>query len=151
MSVLNLIRSELLNSPCYLNNTDEVAHRLHANELPWSAITNDSIDLNFYPENQLKIQLQEQLAARYQINPEQLTLTRGSDDGIDLLTRLFLKANQDALMQFPPTFSMYAFYVRLQQAQLIECPLDPSNNFPLITSAPPIPVPRVRQANTDEF
>jgi histidinol-phosphate aminotransferase len=75
--------------------------------------------------------LQEQLAKRYQINNDQIVLTRGSDDGIDLLIRLFLSAGQDAFMQFPPTFSMYAFYVQLQQAQMIQCPLDPLNDFSL--------------------
>ncbi len=131
MSVLDLIRTELLESPSYNSGSDTMQHRLHANELPWSAITADSIGLNFYPETQLKMQLQEQLAQRYQISSDQIVLTRGSDDGIDLLVRLFLKARQDAFMQFPPTFSMYAFYVRLQQAQMIQCPLDLLTDFSL--------------------
>jgi histidinol-phosphate aminotransferase len=131
MSILNLIRSELLENPSSVAGEDQAQLRLHANELPWSVITADSIDLNFYPETQFKIQLQEQLAKRYQINSDQIVLTRGSDDGIDLIVRLFLKARQDAFMQFPPTFSMYAFYVRLQQAQMIQCPLDPLDDFSL--------------------
>lgn len=131
MSVLDLIRSELLASSPYNPGDDTMQHRLHANELPWSAISAGSLGLNFYPENRLKMQLQEQLAQRYQISSNQIVLTRGSDDGIDLLVRLFLKAGQDAFMQFPPTFSMYAFYVRLQQAQMIQCPLDPLTDFSL--------------------
>lgn len=131
MSILNLIRSELLDVPSYTTGEDMGQHRLHANELPWSAINADSIGLNFYPATQLKMQLQEQLAQRYQVDCEQITLTRGSDDGIDLIVRLFLNAGQDAFMQFPPTFSMYSFYARLQQAQILQCPLDPANNFAL--------------------
>ncbi|WP_454783924.1 histidinol-phosphate transaminase [Legionella sp. WA2024007413] len=129
MSVLNLIRPELLNKKPYVYNSAPKC-RLHANELPWSALNTD-IDLNFYPEKNLLDQLQEQLAKRYQVDSNQMVLTRGSDDGIDLITRLFLSAGQDACMQFSPTFSMYEFYVYLQNAQLIECSLNPCNNFEL--------------------
>lgn len=129
MSILNLIRPELLNSPNYVPGGEDLKYRLHANELPWTPIETRPIDLNFYPDTNLQNALQKQLAARYQIENEQLILTRGSDDGIDLVTRLFLKAGQDAFMQFSPTFPMYAFYVRLQQGELIECPLDPQDNF----------------------
>ncbi|WP_131794769.1 histidinol-phosphate transaminase [Fluoribacter gormanii] len=127
MSVLNLIRPELLNTQSYVHN-GAPKYRLHANELPWSALNTD-IDLNFYPEKNQLDQLQEQMAIRYQVDTNQIVLTRGSDDGIDLITRLFLSAGQDACMQFSPTFSMYAFYAYLQHAQLIECPTDPRNHF----------------------
>ncbi|ARB91534.1 histidinol-phosphate transaminase [Legionella longbeachae] len=128
MSVLNLIRPELLNSQVYLTNSGQINHRLHANELPWSALKMET-DLNFYPEKMVQEPLLKQLATLYQVEVNQLVLTRGSDDGIDLITRLFLSAGQDSCMQFPPTFSMYSFYAHLQQAQLINCPLDPLNCF----------------------
>ncbi|CEG56584.1 histidinol-phosphate transaminase [Legionella fallonii] len=131
MSILNLIRPELLNSPNYVPGGNNAQYRLHANELPWSPIETKPIDINFYPAIALQEEVQEQLAARYQVRSDQLVLTRGSDDGIDLVTRLFLTAGQDAFMQFPPTFPMYAFYVRLQQGELIQCLLDPANNFNL--------------------
>ncbi|KTC83509.1 pyridoxal phosphate-dependent aminotransferase [Legionella cincinnatiensis] len=128
MSVLNLIRPELLNNQAYIPISGQINHRLHANELPWSVL-NMEIDLNFYPEKMVQQPLLEQLAKLYQIDVDQLVLTRGSDDGIDLITRLFLSAGQDACMQFSPTFPMYSFYVHLQQAQLIDCPLKPLNCF----------------------
>jgi histidinol-phosphate aminotransferase len=130
MSVLNLIRAELLTSQAYMPGDDLLKHRLHANELPWSVLATD-IDLNFYPAKLMQNKLQEQLASRYLVNANQIVLTRGSDDGIDLITRLFLRAGHDACMQFPPTFAMYAFYLRLQQAQIIDCPLDLKHNFKL--------------------
>jgi len=129
MSILNLIRPELLNTPNYIPGGEDAAHRLHANELPWSPIELLDIDLNFYPKFALQKQLQENLASRFGVATDQLVLTRGSDDGIDLITRLFLTAGQDALMQFSPTFPMYAFYVRLQQAELIQCNLEQADNF----------------------
>lgn len=131
MSILNLIRPELLNSPSYIPGGNNAKYRLHANELPWAPIETKPVDVNFYPDASTQDKLQRQLAARYQVEQDQLVITRGSDEGIDLVTRLFLTAGQDALMQFPPTFPMYAFYVRLQQGELIQCPLDLSNNFNL--------------------
>ncbi|KTD57441.1 Histidinol-phosphate aminotransferase (Imidazole acetol-phosphate transaminase) [Legionella santicrucis] len=128
MSVLNLIRPELLNNQAYIPISGQISYRLHANELPWSVL-NTKIDLNFYPEKMAQQPLLEQLAKLYQVDVTQLVLTRGSDDGIDLITRLFLRAGQDACMQCPPTFPMYSFYAHLQQAQLIDCPLDPLNCF----------------------
>lgn len=130
MSILRLVRPEILKIQPYSSAKNSKTLRLHANELPWSALEN-SIDLNFYPEKDLQDQLQKQLAQCYQVEADQLMLTRGSDDGIDLVTRLFLNPGQDACMQFSPTFSMYSFYVSLQQAQLIECPLNSLNNFQL--------------------
>jgi len=135
MSILNLIRDELLNSPNVIPAGENLKYRLHANELPWSSISMDCLDLNFYPDSRLHMQLQDQLATRYQVEPDQIVLTRGSDDGIDLVTRLFLQAGQDAFMQCFPTFPMYAFYVRLQQGQMIQCPLDMMNNFNLSMDA----------------
>ena len=131
MSVLNLIRPELLNSQNYVPGGDRATYRLHANELPWSSVAEDSINLNFYPDSQPEYEILKLLANRYQVNQDQMVLTRGSDDGIDLVTRLFLIAGKDALLQFTPTFPMYAFYVRLQQAELIQGTLSESDNFSL--------------------
>ncbi|TAL60080.1 MAG: histidinol-phosphate transaminase [Legionella sp.] len=123
MSILNLIRPELLNTPNYVPGGDQAQYRLHANELPWSPLADEEVNLNYYPDNELLKELQSELADRYQVQKDQLVLTRGSDEGIDLITRLFMNA-KDALMQFPPTFPMYAFYVRLQQGELLQCPLN---------------------------
>lgn len=132
MSVLNLIRPELRDIPVYKGEED-AQYRLHANELPWSPIERSSY--NCYPSYEMQSQLKQKLASYYGIEESELVLTRGSDEGIDLLTRLFLRAGKDALLYFPPTFSMYAFYVRLQQAELLECPLNKADNFSLSLKA----------------
>jgi histidinol-phosphate aminotransferase len=127
MAILQLIRPELLNSHYEIPEDTLSACRLHANELPWSPLQTQDLDLHIYPEYAMQKELRTILAARYQIDENQLLLTRGSDDGIDLITRLFLTAGRDAFLQCSPTFPMYAFYVHLQQAQLLECPLDLNN------------------------
>ena len=123
MSVLDLIRPDLVSIQPYVINHEELDCKLHANELPWSPIAMANIDLNRYPASGLKNQLQMQLANYYQVKTDEIALTRGSDEGIDLLMRLFLRAGIDSIMQCPPTFPLYAFYAQLQQASVINCPL----------------------------
>jgi len=94
------------------------------NELPWSPIESQDSAFNHYPTPDVLSQLHDKLANRYQVSPSALLLTRGSDEGIDLLMRLFLRPGVDSILQCPPTFSMYAFYARLQQATVIDCCLD---------------------------
>ncbi|ASQ46127.1 histidinol-phosphate transaminase [Legionella clemsonensis] len=131
MSVLDLIRPDLLNIQPYVPTGDELEVRLHANELPWSPIEFKNVSLNHYPKASEQQEVQRLMADYFEVKPEQLVLTRGSDDGIDLIMRLFLRTGLDSILQCPPTFPMYAFYARLQQAQILNCPLDIDKNFEL--------------------
>ena len=130
MSVLELIRKELQGIRPYQPQEDTPACRLHANELPWSPIDHE-LSLNHYPCIKAQKDLQQQLACHYQVDASQLLITRGSDDGIDLLMRLFLSEGKNSVLQCPPTFPMYAFYAQLQNAWMINCPLEESNGFDL--------------------
>lgn len=130
MNILNLIRSELRELSPYLPMETGNYARLHANELPWCPISGNSMRLNHYPNGQEETKLQAQLAEIYGVDTTQTLITRGSDDAIDILCRLFLD-NGDAFLEFSPTFSMYAFFVRLQQAELIQCALQKSADFVL--------------------
>ena len=105
--------------------------RLHANELPWRAAEDASIaGLNRYPEPQARA-LIERLATLYAVAPEQLLISRGSDEAIDLLTRAFCAAQRDAVLVCPPTFGMYATAARIQGAPLIAVPLLAEHGFEL--------------------
>lgn len=94
---------------------------LNANESPWDD------GLNRYPEPQ-PLLLKDKLAAYYQVNPDTLLITRGSDEGIDLLMRLYCQPEQDAIVICPPTFGMYEVAAKLQRANIIKIPLL-QNNF----------------------
>jgi histidinol-phosphate aminotransferase len=133
MSVLNLIRPDLLTMKTYTPTGDDLNCRLHANELPWTPLSLNDLPLNHYPDMQEQKKLEAQIAERFQIKKEEMLLTRGSDDAIDFLMRFFLTARQDSFMQCPPTFPMYEFYSRLQQVETINCPLDAENDFQLST------------------
>lgn len=98
--------------------------RLHANEAPWRP-TGDSTaaGLNRYPEPQPQA-LIARLAALYGVPASSVLATRGSDEAIDVLSRIYLRAGADAILQCVPTFGMYQVAARIQGAGVFEIPLD---------------------------
>jgi histidinol-phosphate aminotransferase len=101
--------------------------RLHANELPWRHRGDPSeAGLNRYPEPQPHALL-EALASLYDVAPRNVLVGRGSDEGIDLLTRAFCRAGEDAVLICPPTFGMYSVSARIQGAEVVTAPLLPGS------------------------
>jgi len=105
--------------------------RLHANELPWRSLGDDSAaGLNCYPEPQ-PAELIAGLAQLYEVDPASVLATRGIDEGIDLLVRGFCRAGMDAVMVCPPAFVMYTIAARIQGAEVLNVPLRAENAFAL--------------------
>jgi histidinol-phosphate aminotransferase len=105
--------------------------RLHANELPWRGVDDESLaGLNRYPQPQARA-LIERLAKVYGVAPEALLVCRGSDEAIDLLVRAFCRASQDAVLVCPPTFGMYAVAAHIQGAGVVSVPLLEDQGFAL--------------------
>jgi histidinol-phosphate aminotransferase len=97
--------------------------RLHANEAPWRPTGDVSeAGLNRYPEPQ-PADLIQRLASLYQVPAECVLATRGADEAIDLLSRVYLRAGSDAILQPSPTFGMYQVSARIQGAAVYEVPL----------------------------
>jgi histidinol-phosphate aminotransferase len=96
---------------------------LNANESPLPSPADGGLSLHRYPEPQ-PAALRARMAELYHVRPDQLTVTRGSDEGIDLLVRAFCRAGLDAVLIAPPCFGMYAVCARLQNARLVEVPLE---------------------------
>lgn len=65
----------------------------------------------------------------YQVPPDHVLVTRGSDEGIDLLTRVFCRAGVDAILQCPPTFGMYRIAAETQGAAVISVPRKAASGF----------------------
>jgi histidinol-phosphate aminotransferase len=109
--------------------------RLHANELPWRAITDHTLaGLNRYPEPH-PAALAALLADLYGVMPRQALPCRGSDEAIDLLVRAFCAAGRDAVIVCPPTFGMYAVAARVQGAAVVAIPLLRDKGFALDVDA----------------
>ena len=115
----NLIRKDLHGFKGYSSarkEAQETKINLNANESPWSN------GLNRYPDQQPQA-LVKQLAGYFSVAEDSLLVTRGSDEGIDCLMRLFCQAGQDSIVICPPTFGMYRIAAQLQGAEVIEAPL----------------------------
>jgi len=105
--------------------------RLHANEAPWRPAGDaTAAGLNRYPEPQ-PAALIERLAALYEVPAGRVLATHGSDEAIDLLSRIYLRAGTDAILQCTPTFGMYQAAAQLQGAAVIEVPLERGHTFSL--------------------
>ena len=123
--LLSLARPELLTLKPYAHAAWlPTLTRLHANEAPWRP-EGDTTDagLNRYPEPQPEA-LVSRLAALYGVPTSHLLAARGSDEAIDLLSRLYLREGRDAILQCTPTFGMYQVAARIQGADVVEMPLD---------------------------
>jgi len=106
------------------------AIKLDANENPFVPLVEGSLaaNVNRYPEPQ-PAALVRTMAALYGVGPQNLVVTRGADDAIDILIRSFCRPGEDAISVCQPTFSAYAQFARLQGARIIEARLDASYDF----------------------
>ena len=130
MSILDCIRPEIRSLRPYqaADQVDDTI-RLNANEAPWSNADDQfRRPLNRYPEVRPE-KLRDMLSEFYGCGAENLAVTRGSSEAIDLLIRVFCRAEQDAMLTVAPTFSMYRHYARVQGARVIEYPTLPDNDF----------------------
>jgi histidinol-phosphate aminotransferase len=130
--VLNLVRPDILALTAYSSARKEASGGrvwLDANENPETPSVHKPL-LNRYPEPQ-PAGLVVQLAALYGVTPAQVLVTRGSDEGIDLILRTFCRAGQDAILITPPTYGMYVVAAGIQGARAITAPLLPARNFAL--------------------
>lgn len=137
MSIESLARPDIVAMRAYSSARSEAPAQgvlLNANEAPRSLLGDAGADwearLNRYPEPQPRL-LVERLAALYGVDRGGLLVTRGSDEGIDLLTRVFCRAGRDAVLHCPPTFGMYRIAAQAQGAAIVEVPRAAAADFRL--------------------
>ncbi len=124
----NLIRPDLRDFAAYRSARTEGAGaafiELDANESPWPPLGRLASEDNYnrYPSPQPPA-LRERLSQIYGVAPECILLGRGSDEGIDLLLRLFCRAGTDQILIGPPTFGMYEVAANVQGAETLRVPL----------------------------
>ena len=121
---------------------------LNANESPRALLdwAGDGVgSLNRYPDPQ-PAKLVNALAALHGVDAERVLVTRGSDEGIDLLTRVFCRAGEDRVLECPPCFGMYRVAAAIQGAAVVGVPRDRERDWApdidalvtaLETNAPP--------------
>lgn len=80
---------------------------LNANEYPVGTPYQLSTEtFNRYPECQPNAVI-ENYASYAGVNSDQVLVSRGADEGIELLIRAFCEPGQDAVLYCPPTYGMY--------------------------------------------
>jgi len=131
-AVVSLARPEIVTLQAYAHAAWLPSlTRLHANEVPWRpAGDTTTAGLNRYPEPQPQA-LIERLAALYGVPTSSVLATRGGDEAIDVLSRIYLRAGTDAILQCTPTFGMYQVAARIQGAGVVEIPLDHAQGWAL--------------------
>jgi histidinol-phosphate aminotransferase len=104
--------------------TQDASIFLDANENPYPPYpgTPEQAGLNRYPPPQPD-ELLDRLAELYAVPKENLFLSRGADEALDLLVRAFCAAGQDSIMICPPTFVMYETAAEIQGAAVVRVPL----------------------------
>jgi len=134
--ILALVRPEILALAPYSSARKESKGGrvwLDANENPETPAARQPL-FNRYPEPQ-PADLLARLAGLYGVPTNQLLVTRGSDEGIDLLLRTFCRAGQDAILITPPTYGMYIVAAGIQGARVVSVPLIREKNFALDADA----------------
>ena len=81
----------------------------------------DETDPRLYPRDEFR-ELKEALSQRLNILPEEIVIGAGSDQLIDLVSRMFLSRGDEAL-SINPTFVIYERCVRIQKAEYKSVPL----------------------------
>jgi len=139
-SVLALLRPEIRALEAYSSARSETALGggswlwLDANENPWEPFPGSpaTTGYNRYPDPQPPALL-ERISAYYGVKSTQVMVTRGGDEGIDIIVRSFCRAGQDAVIITPPTFGFYKVAADIQGAAVLSVPLDAGNGFALET------------------
>jgi histidinol-phosphate aminotransferase len=106
------------------------AIKLDANENPYAPLVDGPLaaGVNRYPEPQ-PMKLKLAMAALYGVEADNVVVTRGADDAIEILVRAYCRPQADAVAICTPSFSAYAHFVRLQGARLAEIPLAAEFDF----------------------
>lgn len=104
------------------------AVRLNANEAPMAVGNGAAEDLNRYPALRPAV-LTEKMAAYYGVAADNVLVTRGSSEGIDLLIRTFCAAGMDNVLLTPPVFELYEVYASVQGAGIVNVPLQAESDF----------------------
>ena len=121
----NLIRPHFIELEGYVSagmESDKTADKIfmNANENPYELPGLERF--NRYPEPQPKA-LAEAYANAYGVDANQIMMTRGADEAIVILTKLFCEPHEDEIIICPPTFGMYGVNAKTMPANILEVPL----------------------------
>jgi histidinol-phosphate aminotransferase len=83
-------------------------------------------ELAVYPEYDDAL---PRFAAYFGVRPDELTLTNGTDEAIQLVTNTYV-SERDTVVVLKPTYAMYRFYAQVAGARVVEVDYPPDLSFP---------------------
>lgn len=124
-NIFNLIRNHYQTLEGYVSAgmemvKDDTKIFLNANENPYQLPGLEG--LNRYPEPQ-PAALLEAFAQAYDVEGDNIVITRGADEAIAILIRLFCEPHKDKVVLTPPTFGMYVVGANGMPVEVINVPL----------------------------
>lgn len=127
MTIRDLIRKDLQDFTAYssarleASGLDNSLIFLDANESAWDAPVSgaNNKDWNRYPDPQ-PINLRSSFARYLGVKVDQILLSRGSDEAIELLVKLFCTPGESKALTLSPSFGFYAVAAKLQGVKLLE-------------------------------
>ncbi len=133
MTIAALARPEIRDLRAYqAAASPDDAIKLNANEAPSAVGTGVAQGINRYPALR-PAALTGKMATYYGVAADNVLVTRGSSEGIDLLIRTFCSAGQDNVLLTPPAFELYRIYASIQGARTISVPLQADRDFSVDT------------------
>jgi len=119
-----LVRPHILGLTPYSSARDEYSGQdgifLDANENAFGSVIDEPY--NRYPDP-YQHQLKLKIARIKKVGPEQIFLGNGSDEPIDLITRMFCAPSRDNIIVMPPTYDMYSVCAAIQEVEVRRVPL----------------------------
>lgn len=134
LDINSIARPEIVAMKPYVSARNSAAADgilLNANEAPHTHVSDPEwqrLSLNRYPQPQ-PASLRARLAEMYAVSEDNLLITRGSDEGIDLLTRVFCRPGEDSIVECSPCFGMYRIAATIQGARVIDVPRQAASGF----------------------
>ncbi|KQT18614.1 histidinol phosphate aminotransferase [Chryseobacterium sp. Leaf404] len=125
-NINQFVRKNILELKPYVSfrdqNTFENPVFLDANESPFG-------DYNRYPDSTQR-KLKQKLSELKNVSVNQVAVGNGSDELIDLITRIFCEPKKDSVLMMNPSFAMYGFYASINENKVVKLNLD--ENFEII-------------------
>ena len=120
IDINKIVRSNILSIQPYSSARSEFHGKegifLDANENPFGS-------LNRYPDP-FQRELKEKIAEVKKCNNRNVVIGNGSDEIIDLAFRIFCDPGKDKAMIFSPTYGMYRVAAEINNAGVVDIPLD---------------------------
>lgn len=104
---------------------------LDANENSLGAPFNDDNNLHRYPDPSQQ-KLRDLISEWRGVRKENIFTGVGSDEGIDLLFRIFCRPGRDRVLTLPPTYGMYSVSANIHDIAIDEVLLDQQNFQPQV-------------------